>query len=145
MSSVMTGVPSWIQSTLLKFSSSLTFDDWYCVDWFGCCFIKELVLRFLIYIKILLSLWTTQLFFEIDDYLVKIVKSPDTSHWMTWFQAHRISDAIKAKCSVNIIPVSCSFFIIPLHILTIPLASSFIYLSYSDNTSLDTKIDMWIF
>ena len=39
---------------------------------------------------------------------MKIVKSLDTSHWMTQFQAHQISEAIKAKCPVNIIPISRS-------------------------------------
>lgn len=51
-------------------------------------------------------------------------------------------------CHIYIYNVLWSFFIILLHhILTIPLASSFICLlvrclSYTDNTSLDTKIDM---
>ena len=39
---------------------------------------------------------------------MKIVKSLDTSHWMARFQAHQISEAIKAKCPVNIIPISRS-------------------------------------
>ena len=56
----------------------------------------------------LLPSWTTQLCFEMDDYLMKIVKSPDTSHWMTWFQVRQISNAIEAKPPVNIISISCS-------------------------------------
>ena len=48
----------------------------------------------------LLPSWITQLWFEIDDYLMKILKSLDTAHWMAQFRAHRTP--------VTIIPISHS-------------------------------------
>lgn len=47
----------------------------------------------------LLPMWVTQICFESNDYLLKIVNYSTSSNCVTRFQAHRIYDLIHAQCA----------------------------------------------